>query len=77
MKDIDVNDLSWDDWDELNDPRPATNDFDKVVEEAVSRRGFLGGALAFGSGAAVFGTANLLSIDQRQRRWPRRQPLSL
>ncbi len=66
MKDIDVNDLSWDDWDELNDPRPATNDFDKVVEEAVSRRGFLGGALAFGSGAAVFGTANLLSSTSAQ-----------
>ncbi|MGR3570610.1 PhoX family protein [Brevirhabdus sp.] len=49
-------DLSWDDFDELRDPRPAENDFDAVVERAVSRRGFLGGALAFGSGAAAFGT---------------------
>jgi secreted PhoX family phosphatase len=47
--------LSWDDFDELRAPRPAKSDFDQVVERAVSRRGFLGGTLAFGSGAAVFG----------------------
>ncbi|MHA7875743.1 PhoX family protein [Roseivivax sp.] len=34
-------------------------EFDRVVDRAVSRRGFLGGALAFGSGAAVMGTAFL------------------
>ena len=49
-------DLSWDEWDELNDPRPAENDFDRVVESALSRRGFLSGLVAFGSGAAVMGT---------------------
>ncbi|OUS20269.1 transcriptional initiation protein Tat [Rhodobacterales bacterium 59_46_T64] len=48
--------LSWDEYDELRDPRPDNNDFDAVVERAVSRRGFLGGALAFGSGSAVMGT---------------------
>ncbi|WP_323804501.1 PhoX family phosphatase [Sulfitobacter litoralis] len=48
--------LSWDEYDELRDPRPDNNAFDAVVERAVSRRGFLGGALAFGSGAAVMGT---------------------
>ncbi|MBK0329446.1 PhoX family phosphatase [Rhodobacteraceae bacterium F11138] len=52
-------DLSWDDFDELRDPRPAESGFDAVVERAVSRRGFLGGALAFGSGAAVFGAGVL------------------
>ncbi|WP_425052046.1 PhoX family protein [Psychromarinibacter sp. S121] len=51
--------LSWDDFDELRDPRPATNDFDAVVERAISRRGFLGGALTFGSAAAVFGSGVL------------------
>ncbi len=50
-----LSDLSWDDFDETRDPRPADNQFDAVVEQAISRRGFLGGALAFGSGAAAFG----------------------
>ena len=54
-------DLSWDDFDEHRDPRPNENQFDAVVERAVSRRGFLGGALAFGSGAAVFGTGLMSS----------------
>ena len=66
MKDSDKMDLSWDDWDELNDPRPVENDFDDVVERAISRRGFLGGVLAFGSGAAVMGTAGLMSSTSAQ-----------
>ena len=61
MKDIDTTEMNWDDWDELNDPRPETNDFDSVVEEALSRRGFLSGVLAFGSGAMAMGTGTLLS----------------
>ncbi|RPE71792.1 hypothetical protein EDD53_0920 [Pacificibacter maritimus] len=56
MKKTDIVDLSWDDFDEMRDPRADNNGFDAVVERAVSRRGFLGGALAFGSGAAVMGT---------------------
>ncbi|MCR8547672.1 PhoX family phosphatase [Salipiger sp. P9] len=59
-------DLSWDEFDELRDPRPAENGFDAVVERAISRRGFLGGALAFGSGAAVFGTGVLSSATSAQ-----------
>ncbi len=58
MKD---HELTMDEWDEVNNPRPETSDFDLVVEEAISRRGFLGGVLAFGSGAAVMGTGTLLS----------------
>lgn len=61
MVDKSLIDLSWDDFDEHRDPRPAANEFDQVVERAVSRRGFLGGALAFGSGAAVFGSGLLSS----------------
>jgi secreted PhoX family phosphatase len=56
MNKQDIANLSWDEYDELRDPRPDNNAFDAVVERAVSRRGFLGGALAFGSGAAVMGT---------------------
>lgn len=59
MKNNDLNSMSADDWDELNFPRPKEQDFDRVVERAVSRRGFLSGVLAFGSGAAVMGTAFL------------------
>ena len=52
-------DLSWDEFDELRDPRPAENDFDRVVEAAISRRGLLGGVLAFGSGAMAFGLGTM------------------
>jgi hypothetical protein len=51
--------MSADEWDELNFPRPTEQEFDRVVERAISRRGFLGGALVFGSGAAVMGSAFL------------------
>ncbi|MEQ9694136.1 PhoX family phosphatase [Shimia sp. SDUM112013] len=66
MTDIDTTDMSADDWDELNFPRPETSDFDNVVEEALTRRGFLGGVLAFGSGAAVMGTAGVLGTTSAQ-----------
>ncbi len=59
MKDIDPHKLSADEWDELNFPRPNRHEFDDVVERAISRRGFLGGILAFGSGAGVMGTSFL------------------
>lgn len=59
MKDIDLNKISADEWDEIKFPRPEENDFDRVVERALSRRGFLGGVLALGSGAAVMGTGLL------------------
>ena len=55
MRDYDLNEISADDWDEINDPRPEECDFDRVVEAAVSRRGFLIGLVAFGSGAAAMG----------------------
>ncbi|MBM1222541.1 PhoX family phosphatase [Ponticoccus sp. SC2-23] len=61
MKDDNIQDLSWDEWDELQRPAPEVTDFDRVVDEAISRRGFLGGLLAFGSGAAVMGTGLLKS----------------
>lgn len=63
-KEIEKAELSADEWDELNFPRPEENEFDRVVERAISRRGFLGGVLAFGSGAAVMGTAFLGSATR-------------
>ncbi|MTI43111.1 hypothetical protein JM93_00084 [Roseibium hamelinense] len=53
--------MSADEWDEMNFPRPDEQEFDRVVESAISRRGFLSGVLAFGSGAAVMGTGLLKS----------------
>ncbi|MBB5720702.1 hypothetical protein FHS72_000306 [Loktanella ponticola] len=61
MSDDNTYDLSWDEWDELQRPAAATTDFDAVVETAISRRGFLSGIVAFGSGAAVMGAGTLLS----------------
>ncbi|MBD0865681.1 MAG: PhoX family phosphatase [Rhodobacteraceae bacterium] len=59
MSNVNQWDLSADDWDELNFPRPIKQGFDRVVKAAISRRGVLGGVLAFGSGAAVMGTGLL------------------
>ncbi|MEM7472817.1 MAG: PhoX family phosphatase [Pseudomonadota bacterium] len=59
-------DLSWDEWDELQSPRPEETDFDEVVEAALSRRGFLSGVLAFGSGAAVMGAGSLMGTTSAQ-----------
>ncbi|MGJ8547071.1 MAG: PhoX family protein [Sulfitobacter sp.] len=56
-------DLSWDEWDELHDPRPENTEFDDVVQSALSRRGFLGGLVAMGSGAAVMGSGLLDSAS--------------
>ncbi len=67
MTDIDKSQLSWDEWDELQNPPPAETDFDRVVASAVSRRGFLGSVLAFGSAAAAMGTlGNLMSSTSAQ-----------
>ena len=40
MKDFDDN-PSFDDFDEINNPRPEECEFDRIVESAISRRGFL------------------------------------
>lgn len=65
MTDADPSEISADAWDELNFPRPGACDFDRVVERALSRRGFLGGVLAFGAGAAAMGAAPLLGTTAR------------
>ena len=57
--------LSFDEFDEINNPRPEHTDFDAIVEEAVSRRGFLGGVLAFGTASFLMGTSALTSTPAR------------
>lgn len=61
MKDENRANLSWDAWDETIRPAPKTVGFDKVVDAALSRRGFLRSVLAIGSGAAVMGLGTLMS----------------
>ena len=48
--------LSFDEYDEVVNPRPEECDFDRIVESALSRRGFMGGVLAMGSFAALGGS---------------------
>ena len=67
--DIDTSELSWDEWDEVIRPTDETTDFDRVVEAGLSRRGFLGGLVAVGSGAAAMGLgtgASLLNSTSAQ-----------
>jgi hypothetical protein len=69
MTKVDLNethDLSWDEWDEMHSPREEVTDFDRVVEKAISRRGFLGGLLAFGSGAAVMGAGSVIGATRAE-----------
>ncbi|MCT4654535.1 MAG: PhoX family phosphatase [Cohaesibacter sp.] len=56
MSSINDTEVSFDDFDEIINPRPEETDFDRVVEASISRRGFLGGALAFGSFAMLNST---------------------
>ncbi len=53
---------SFDDYDEVNSPRPAATDFDTVVDGAMSRRNFLGGGVAFGAAALVMGSTALTPL---------------
>lgn len=52
-------DLSFDEIDELISPRAEETDFDRVVDKALSRRGFLGGVMTFGLGSFLVGTTAL------------------
>ncbi len=58
------NDLSFDEFDEENFPRPNDNDFDSVIESAISRRGFLGASLIMGTSAFLLGTSSFVSKAQ-------------
>jgi secreted PhoX family phosphatase len=51
--------MTFDEFDEILNPPPEVTDFDRVVEEAITRRGFLSGVIAFGAGSFVLGTSTL------------------
>ncbi len=57
--------LSFDEFDEVHHPRPLETDFGRLVERAVSRRGFLGGSVAFGAAAFVASAGALRPLAAR------------
>jgi secreted PhoX family phosphatase len=59
--DIEASELSFDEFDEIDSPRPLDTEFDAVVDEAISRRDVLGGILAFGTATFLLGTSSLTS----------------
>ena len=61
ITDIEASEPSFDEFDEINSPRPLDTEFDAVVDEAISRRDVLGGILAFGTVTFLLGTSSLTS----------------
>lgn len=55
--------ISFDDYDELINPKPEENDFDRILEVALTRRGLLKGVVAVGSVAALGSAATLAPTD--------------
>jgi hypothetical protein len=56
--------LSFDAADEIRNPPPAVTEFDRVVDTALSRRGFLGGVMTFGLGSFLVGTSALTRVAE-------------
>ncbi len=59
MKDQINDDISFDEYDEINNPRDAEPEFNQLADNAISRRGFLGATAAFGASGFVMGAAGL------------------
>ena len=57
--------ISFVEFDETNDPRAERTDFDRLAENAISRRRFLGGTVSFGAAAFVMGAAGLVPLAAR------------
>ena len=57
-----TDEISFDEFDEIQNPRPATTDFQKIVDTVLSRRNFLGRSVKFGAAAFVMGTTSLSGI---------------
>ena len=51
--------ISFDDYDEAINPRPDDCDFDLIVDQAISRRGFLDAVVTIGAGAFLASTIGL------------------
>ena len=55
----DHNDMSFDNFDEANFPRPDSTDFEMLADVMISRRAFIGGGAALGLTTFVLGTRAL------------------
>lgn len=55
-----IGDAMFDDFDEALRPPPATTEFDHVLDRALNRRGFLGGAVSLGAAAFVLGAGGFV-----------------
>ncbi len=58
--------ISFDDFDELNNPKPDENDFDRVLEAALTRRGLLKSIVAIGGVAAIGSFGSILPTGEAQ-----------
>ena len=47
-------DISFDDWDEIDNPGPVQTEFQKITEKALTRRNFLKSSAAFSAAAFLF-----------------------
>lgn len=56
--------VSFDEFDERNNPRPETCAFDAVVARAMTRRGVLSGLVTFGAGSFILGTSSLVGVAE-------------
>ena len=50
-------DISFDDFDEINDPRSAQTDLEWLIETNISRRKILGRGFTMGASAFIIGTS--------------------
>jgi len=62
MTDTASTELSFDEFDEQVNPAPEVTEFDRIVDRAISRRGFLGRGIAVGATAFVMGSTALTPI---------------
>ncbi len=65
MKKESQSDISFNDFDDINYPRPEETDFDKLADHAMSRRRFIGRGVAFGATALVLGSTALTPVTAR------------
>ncbi len=57
---VKIHDLSFDEFDEIHSPRDAETDFDRIIDAAMSRRRFIGGAATLGASAFLMSAGAMI-----------------